>query len=174
MARQFNVSPAKRQAVNLIIGLVGPSSSGKTYTALELASGIQSVSGGDIDFIDTEHGRGLFYADNFKFNHIPFSAPFASLDYLEAMTQSAKRGAKVIIVDSCSHEHDGEGGMVDYQDQELTRMAGTDYAKRERMQMLAWAKPKKARRTLLQGLTPTGRAYHPMFPRQADQQAREE
>jgi len=153
MPRQFTASPAARQAVNLIMGLVGPSSSGKTYTALELATGIQSVVGGDIDVIDTEHGRALFYADTFKFNHVPFDAPFASLDYLEAIQQSAKRGAKVIVVDSMSHEHESAGGMLDYQDAELTRMAGADYAKRERMQMLAWAKPKAARRKLLQGLT---------------------
>lgn len=153
MARQFTAKPAEREAVNLIAGLVGPSSSGKTYTALELATGIQSVVGGDIDLIDTEHGRALFYADTFRFNHVPFDAPFASLDYLDAIQQSAKRGAKVIIVDSMSHEHESAGGMLDYQEAELTRMAGQDYGKRERMQMLAWAKPKAARRKLLQGLT---------------------
>lgn len=152
MPRDFTASPAKRGAANLIIGLVGPSSSGKTYTALELATGIQSVVGGDIDLIDTEHGRALFYADPFKFNHVKFDAPYASLDYRDAILQSVKRGAKTIIVDSLSHEHDSEGGMLDYQDQELTRMAGQDYAKRERMQMLAWAKPKAARRKLLQAI----------------------
>lgn len=152
MPREFTVSPAKRGAANLIIGLVGPSSSGKTYTALELATGIQSVVGGDIDLIDTEHGRALFYADKFKFNHVKFDAPYASLDYRDAILQSVKRGAKTIIVDSLSHEHDSEGGMLDYQDQELTKMAGQDYGKRERMQMLAWAKPKAARRKLLQAV----------------------
>ncbi len=153
MARQFTATPATRQAVNLILGLAGPSSSGKTYTALELATGIQSVVGGDIDVIDTEHGRALFYADTFKFNHVPFDAPFASLDYLEAMQQSAKRGAKVIVVDSMSHEHEGVGGMIDFQEAEVERMAGSDYGKRERVKMLAWQKPKAARRRLLQGLT---------------------
>lgn len=153
MARDFSATPATRQSVNLIAGLVGPSSSGKTYTALELATGIQSVVGGEIDLIDTEHGRALFYADQFRFNHVPFEAPFASLDYLDAIQQSAKRGAKVIVVDSMSHEHESAGGMLDFQDAELTRMAGQDYGKRERMQMLAWAKPKAARRKLLQGLT---------------------
>lgn len=150
MTRVFNAAPAKRGAANLIIGLVAPSSGGKTYTALELAMGIQSVVGGDIDLIDTEHRRALFYADKFNFNHIEFDAPYGSLDYRDAIQQSAARGAKTIIIDSMSHEHDSEGGMLDYQDQELTRMAGQDYGKRERMQMLAWAKPKAARRKLLQ------------------------
>src|SRR6202000_2281566 len=132
MTRTFDATPAHRGAANLIIGLVGLYSSGKTYTALEIATGIQSVVGGDIDFIDTEHKRALFYADKFKFNHIDFRAPYASLDYRDAIEQSAKRGAKTIIIDSMSHEHDSEGGMLDYQDQELTRMAGQDYGKRER------------------------------------------
>jgi hypothetical protein len=52
-----------------------------------------------------------------------------------------------------SHEHEGPGGMVDFQSKELDRMAGDDYGKRERMQMLAWQKPKAARRQLLQGIT---------------------
>ena len=152
MPREFKCSEAKRAQVNLIVGLSGPSSSGKTWTALELASGIQSVTGGDIEMIDTEHGRGLFYADQFKFNHTPFEAPFASLDYLAAIEQAAKR-AKVIIVDSLSHEHDSEGGMIDFQEAELTRITRGDEGKRQSMQMLAWAKPKAARRRLLRGLT---------------------
>ena len=152
MTRQFTATPAKRQQINMIIGMVGPSSSGKTYSALEMATGIQSVTGGEIEMIDTEHERGLFYADQFKFNHTPFSAPFASLDYLAAIQQAANR-AKIIIVDSMSHEHESEGGMVDYQEVELTRLTRGDDNKRQAMQMLAWAKPKAARRKLLQGLT---------------------
>jgi hypothetical protein len=152
MAREFKTSAAHRQQVHMIIGMVAPSGGGKTWSALELATGMQTVTGGDIEMIDTEHERGLFYAENFKFNHTPFSAPFASLDYLAAIQQAAKR-AKIIIVDSQSHEHESEGGMIDYQEAELTRMAGDDPRRRQSMQMLAWAKPKAARRKLLQGLT---------------------
>jgi ABC-type oligopeptide transport system ATPase subunit len=79
------VSDAKREHVPLLVGLMGPSGGGKTYTALRLATGIQSVSGGDIYFIDTESRRGLHYADKFKFKHVPFEAPFGSLDYLAAL-----------------------------------------------------------------------------------------
>ena len=152
MTRTFTSSIARRAQVNLIIGLCGASSSGKTYSALELATGLQSVTGGEIEMIDTEHGRGLFYADKFKFNHTVFEAPFASLDYLAAIQQAAKR-SKIIIVDSMSHEHESEGGMCDYQEAELTRLTRGDDSKRQSMQMLAWAKPKAARRKLLQGLT---------------------
>jgi hypothetical protein len=112
--------------------------------------------GGDIHFIDTEARRALHYADQFKFKHIEFNAPFASLDYLDAIRQSKKDGAGVIVIDSMSHEHEGPGGLVDFHEVELTRMAGDDYGKRDRMTMLAWQKPKAARRQLLNGIVQLG------------------
>lgn len=151
-ARVFEAKPAIRQTVGLLIGLVGPSGGGKTYSALELATGIQRIAGGDIDLIDTENGRALYYADRFKFNHVDFRAPFGSIDYLDAVRYCAKRGAKTIIVDSASHEHDGVGGMIDAHEKELDRLAGNDYAKRERVKLLAWAKPKAARKRLINEL----------------------
>jgi hypothetical protein len=57
-----------------------------------------------------------------------------------------------VIVDSMSHEHEGPGGMVDLHDQIVDRMAGNDYAKRERVKMLAWSEPKQKRRALINGI----------------------
>ena len=113
--RNFDAKVAVREHVPLLIGLMGPSGSGKTYSALRLASGIQSVAGGDIYFVDTEARRALHYADQFKFKHIQFDAPFGSLDYLAALQQCVKAGAGVIVVDSMSHEHESPGGMIDFQ-----------------------------------------------------------
>jgi ABC-type oligopeptide transport system ATPase subunit len=160
LTRTFQVRPAAREQVPVLVGLVGPSGSGKTYSALRLASGVQQVTGGEIFFIDTEARRALHYAGEgpgkFKFQHIDFGAPFGSLDYLDAIRQCAEAKAGVIVVDSMSHEHEGPGGMIDWQDQILTNMAGDDYGKRERMAMLAWQKPKAARRTLLNGIVQMG------------------
>jgi hypothetical protein len=150
--RTFDLKPATRENVPLLLGLVGASGSGKTMSALELAVGIQSVVGGKIAAIDTESRRMLHYADKYKFDHIDFKAPFDSRSYLAALTHCVDSGAKIVIVDQMSSEHDGEGGMIDSQDQELTRMAGNDYAKRERCKMLAWVKPKQARRALVSGI----------------------
>jgi ABC-type dipeptide/oligopeptide/nickel transport system ATPase subunit len=150
--RQFQANDAKREHVPLLIGLTGPSGGGKTYSALRLATGIQQVTGGDIYFIDTESRRALHYADQFKFKHVPFTAPFGSLDYLAALQFCVKQGAKVVIVDSMSHEHEGPGGMVDLHDQLVDKMAGTDFAKRERVKMLAWSEPKQKRRQLINGI----------------------
>ena len=141
MQRVFVAKPAVRESVPLLIGLMGCSGSGKTFSALRLATGIQRVSGGEIYGIDTEARRMLHYADNFKFKHIQFDAPFGSLDYLAAMRQCVEAGAKVVIVDSMTHEHTGSGGYLETQEKEMTRMAGDDYAKRERVKFAAWILP---------------------------------
>ena len=152
MARTFEDREAIREKVPLMIGLMGPSGGGKTYSALRLAGGIQRVTGGDIYMIDTEAKRGLHYADKFKFRHVPFGAPFGSLDYLEAVQYCAGKGAGVIIVDSMSHEHEGPGGLLEKHEAELNRLAGDDYKRRKSMSMLAWAKPKQERRRLINTL----------------------
>jgi hypothetical protein len=147
--RVFQAKPAEREQVPLLVGLVGPSGSGKTFSALRLAEGIRSIVGGEIVLVDTEARRALHYAADFRFQHLQFDAPFGSLDYLDALRHCATLGAGVVIVDSMSHEHEGPGGLLEFQEAELTRIAGTDEAKRKRSQMLAWAKPKAARRQLI-------------------------
>lgn len=151
-ARSFEIKTAVRERVPLLVGLMGSSGAGKTFSALRLASGIKSAVGGDIYVIDTEARRALHYADQFKFKHMQFDPPHGSLDYLAAIEQCVKAGAGVIVVDSMSHEHSGVGGMIEFQEQELDRLAGNDFAKRERVKMLAWQKPKAARRRLIDRL----------------------
>lgn len=148
-ARAFTAKLGIRERVPLLVGLMGPSGSGKTFSALRLATGIQAVTGGDIFVIDTEARRALHYADLFKFQHIDFKAPFGSLDYLAAIEHCVAKGAGVVVVDSFSHEHESAGGLLDAHDKELDRIAGEDWAKRERVKMLAWQKPKAARQRML-------------------------
>jgi hypothetical protein len=150
--RQFEIAPAVRKTVGLLIGLVGPSSSGKTYSALRLATGIQRVCGGDIDFIDTENGRALYYADRFKFNHLRFGAPFSPDDYLEAVRFCARRGSKTVIIDSMSHEHEGPGGVLEWHKTETDALAKRWKTSPEKAQMAAWGPPKTARRRLINEL----------------------
>lgn len=157
-ARTFTTEPGVRRTIPLFIGIVGPSSSGKTRSAFRLAAGIAQVDPGEIVFINTEGPRGLADIDLFKkpdgsplITHMPFPAPYASLDYLAAINQARAMGARTIVIDSMSHEHEAEGGMLDYQDQELRRLSGDDYGtwKAEKYNMLAWQEPKAARRKLL-------------------------
>ncbi len=155
-ARRFAAEPAVREQVPLLLGLMGPSGGGKTYSALRLARGIQQVSGGEIYMIDTEARRGLHYADAFRkpdgspgYHHVPFDPPHGSLDYLAAIEFCLGKGAGVIIVDSMSHEHEGEGGLLDFQEKEVIRLIRGDERKREAVKMLAWGAPKAARRKLI-------------------------
>jgi ABC-type dipeptide/oligopeptide/nickel transport system ATPase subunit len=152
MPRTFNDVPAVREKAPILVGLVGPSGTGKTYSALRLATGMQRVSGGDIFVIDTEARRALHYADKFKFRHVPFGAPFSPLDYLSAIEHCIKKGASTIVVDSTSHEHEGPGGVLEMHEATLDKMAGADFGKRNKLTMLAWAAPKQQRRRLINSI----------------------
>lgn len=142
----FQLNKAVRRNVPLLVGIMGPSGSGKTYSALRLATGIQRVVGGRIAYIDTEADRALHYADSFDFDHMPFGAPFNPTRYLEAIRACVESGAKVVVVDSMSHEHEGPGGVLDQHDQIMERMGGPKHSFR------AWAKPKAERRELINAL----------------------
>lgn len=152
MARQFEDHVAVRREVPLSIGLSGPPGGGKTVSSLRLGTGICRARGGELFVIDTERGRSLKYADAYKFRHVPFDPPFGPDAYLEAIRHCVERGAGAIVVDSMSDEHEGEGGVLDWHDRELDRMAGNDWSKRERVGQAAWIKPKAARRSLINGI----------------------
>jgi len=146
----FSFRPAFRENVGLIIALAGGTGSGKTYTAMRLASGI--AGGKPFAVIDTEAGRAKHYADQFKFEHGDLMPPFKPSAYQEAILAADKAGYPVIVVDSMSHEHAGEGGLLDWHDAELDRMAGDDWKKREACNMAAWIKPKSEHKKMVQRL----------------------
>src|SRR4029077_19606096 len=124
----------------LLLGLSESSGSGKTYTAMRLAKGIAGDKA--VAVIETEAGRAKHYADQFRFDHGDLHPPFRPDSYAEAIKAADAAGYPVIVVDSMSHEWAGEGGILDWQDTELTRMAGDDYRKREACKMASWIKPK--------------------------------
>lgn len=150
--REFKTQTAVRDRVPLLIGLTGPSGGGKTFSALRLATGIKTVVGGKIYVIDTEARRALHYADQFEFEHLDFAPPFASGDYLAAIRYCVGQGAKVVVIDSTSHEHDGPGGYLETHEKEIDRLSRGDPEKRERVNFLAWSKPAEERRKMVSGL----------------------
>jgi hypothetical protein len=152
MPRTFEDRPAVRESTPLLLGLIGPSSTGKTFSALRLATGIQKVVGGDIYGIDTEARRMLHYADRFKFRHLAFGAPFGPLDYLAAIRHCIEKGAKTIIVDSMSHEHEGPGGVLEMHAEETRRLAKAWGCSEQKAQMSAWIKPKQERRQFINAI----------------------
>ncbi len=163
--RTFEATEATRASIPLLIGLTGASGSGKTYSALRLATGIRSVCGGEIFFVDTENKRACHYAPEkgkpcgtgqFAFRHIQFDAPYSPLDYLACLKQVTSMGAKVIVVDSMSHEHEGPGGLLESHDKIVQARAGDDYRKAQAISFACWAEPKAQERALLNSINSLG------------------
>jgi len=136
----FTFSPARRTGVGLLIGLCGGTGSGKTFSALRLATGM--ARGKRFCLIDTEAGRALHYADRFAFDHGDLKPPFRPEAYADAIAAADAAGYPVVVVDSMSHSWAGEGGCLDWQEEELNRMAGDDWRKREACRMASWIRPK--------------------------------
>lgn len=136
-------TPAIRRNVHLLIGIAGASGSGKTYTALELATGLAGPNG-RIAFIDTEAGRALHYADRFKFDHCGLTAPFSPDHYLEAIRAAEAQNYDVIVVDSFSHEQAGIGGLLE--------MAEAELQKPNMKSPANWALPKAKHKKLMAAL----------------------
>ena len=146
----FTFRKAIRENVGLLIGLAGGTGSGKTYTAMRLASGIAGAK--PFAVIDTEAGRATHYADQFRFDHGDLAPPFSPHAYAEAIAEADKAGYPVIVVDSVSHLWAGDGGVLDMHEKELDRMAGDDWKKREAVKMAAWIKPKTEHKKMVQRL----------------------
>ena len=143
----FSFRPAIRENVPLLIGLAGGTGSGKTYSAMALAKGMAGAK--TFALIDTEAGRAKHYADQFKFDHGDLKPPFRPDAYIEAIEAADKAHYPVIIVDSMTHVWSGDGGVLDWQEDELDRMAGDDWKKREAVKMAAWIKPKMGHKAMV-------------------------
>lgn len=118
----FQFAPARREQVSLLIMIAGASGSGKTFSALKLARGLADGDDNAIAVIDTEAGRAKHYAvtpgekpsdKRFGFQHGDLQPPFTPEAYLEAIEAADRAGFKVIVIDSGSHEWEGEGGLHD-------------------------------------------------------------
>lgn len=145
--------PALRANVPLLISLAGGTGSGKTMSAMLIAKGL--AAGQPFYGLDTENGRMLHYADDFDFLHGEIRAPFRPDCYADAIDgaiKDSKQQRPVVVVDSFSHEHAGEGGLLDWHDEELQRMAGDDWKKRKAMTFAAWIAPKQAHKAMVNRL----------------------
>ena len=105
---------AHRSAAKLRLGLAGVSGSGKTYSALLVASGITSWE--NIALIDTENGSGDLYAQLGPYSICQVQSPYTVDKYLDAIKEAEKAGFEVIIIDSLSHAWAGEGGLLEQHD----------------------------------------------------------
>jgi hypothetical protein len=135
---EFKESLREVEPVPCLIGIYGPSGSGKTYSALRLATGMQRVTGGEIWVIDSEAKRAKHYLYDkelnprgFHFRHMEITAPFSPKKYLAAIRFCKQQGASIVITDSMTHEHSGEGGYLQIVDKWLEKKYPGDQAKQD-------------------------------------------
>jgi len=113
----ITIRDAQRAGARLLIGMAGVSGGGKTYSALRLAYGLANRNARKIGLIDTENRRGSLYSDKLP-NREPFLIadllpPFSPQRYIEAVKQFQAEGVEVLIIDSITHEWEGEGGCCE-------------------------------------------------------------
>lgn len=128
----YQIRPARRSEAKPLIGLFSESGAGKTLSALYLAKGFVGPSG-RIGMIETEAGRGEAYADMINYLVVPMRETFSPRNYGEALTVCEQSSLDALIIDSCSHEWEGAGGVLD--------MAAQNQADGKSGQ-LVWQKPK--------------------------------
>lgn len=102
---------AHRKQAKIKLALQGASGSGKTYSALLLASGMTTWS--KIALIDTENHSADLYAHLGGYNVLQLSKPFSPERYISAIEICEQAGMEVIIIDSITHEWEGSGGILD-------------------------------------------------------------
>lgn len=150
----FTFAPpnATKDRVGLFVSLTGGTNSGKTWSACRLARGIAGPNG-RVAVLDTEGGRTKRIAEeNFGFFTTVMDPPFRPHLFAEAAVDAEQAGFDALLIDSFSMEWVGLGGVLDWQAQELQRMAGDDFRKQERMKMASWIKPKSAHKAMVYSL----------------------
>lgn len=130
----MSLSRAKREKLIAAVAIIGPSGSGKTLGALLAAYGMMKTKYPElledeiwakIGLIDTEHKRSLVYVGrqdasthNVKigeFWHYDLKKPYTLERYKNAVKEIKDTGAEVVVIDSLSHAWQGEGGILEYQ-----------------------------------------------------------
>lgn len=112
----MQLQQTQRQNVKLRLGISGASGFGKTYSALKLAHGMTN-DWSKIAVIDTENSSASLYSGLGNFNVLNLLAPYSPERYIEAIDICEKTNMEVIIIDSITHEWQGEGGCLQIHEQ---------------------------------------------------------
>ena len=137
----LTIQHAKREQIYVKALIGGPSGSGKSYSALRMATGIagREGEGTKIGYIGTEGMRDKLYANEFEYDLI--SLEEYSPDYYEAAIDAfLEAGYKVIIIDSMTHLWN----WVQDQVQAITATAKSDNS------FQAWGKFKKSNKKIIE------------------------
>ena len=116
---------ASKAQAKLRLGLVGPAGSGKTMTALRIASGL----GGRVAVIDTERGSASLYAGEggLAFDVLELET-YEAENFIRAIRDAEEAGYGVLIIDSLSHAWAGKGGILEFVDKAAKRSGGGSFS----------------------------------------------
>ena len=130
----LTIAPATRSGMKMLISLFGLSETGKTYSALRLAAGIEPdpMKRGLLDTEGGERGRAYVDAVPGGYMYGALCAPFTPERYMEALRDFVDAGVTTLVVDSASHAWFAAGGVLDMVEQAV-----------EKNDMAKWAKPKR-------------------------------
>lgn len=116
---------AERRARRASMSIAGPTGSGKTLAALAWA---WHVAGGKrFAVVDTENESAALYADHplllqicgptFGFDSLDIRPPYLTAKYQEALELAIQEGYPALVIDSLSHQWDGDGGILQRKEQ---------------------------------------------------------
>jgi len=108
---EFIFEEAERKNIKALVMFFGESGSGKTKSALRFAEGLDP--GGVIGLVDTEAGRGRHYANEHRYKYTELQPPFSPARYKKVIEAAKKQGVTTLIIDSITHVHEGQGGLMD-------------------------------------------------------------
>lgn len=151
-------APSVRGVEPLLVGLIGPPASGKTRSMLRMMHGVQRVRPGPIVLIDTEAGRSRKFSPRpgekadpasgtYDFLRIDLEPPFRSDRCAEAIQKALRANPAAVGFDNASDEHQGEGGYLEWHDDEIPKFGGNEWS--------AWSRPSAARKRMLSVITHT-------------------
>ncbi len=134
----------QRSGTHILGAFYGLSGSGKTQSALLTGRGLAGPKG-KLVLLDTENGRGRFYAKKIPggYAYAQLKAPFTPERYIQALRQLERAGYDVAVIDSVSHAWEGSGGVLEAAD--ATGKQG----------LLKWAAPKQRHKSFMQELLQT-------------------
>lgn len=147
-------APAHRQQAHIYMAIAGTPGSGKTLSALKIARGIATAGSerAKIAMIETEGNRALdLYAcppngaetdETFLFDRYALGPPYSSARYQDAILAGQKHVGPggILIVDSMTFEHTGQGGYLEAHDTEANKMAKGENRTNEAVSFRAWGK----------------------------------
>lgn len=156
-------TPAVKARLFARVAIDGPTGSGKTWTALQLARILVPV--GPIGHIDTENRSAAYYAPTpgqpierhqpwdppYEFGHLDWRPPYSPIDLTRAIAdaaaelgETADHPAGCLIIDSLSHFWEGEGGTLELVDNAAARIQGNRFA--------GWKEGTPAQRAMLDAI----------------------